>query len=221
MTKAFALAHAFAAQWQEDFYSNTFDSEKTAHQDIFAYEIAQIKKEIQQDITSSMATCDGSNAWDKHPLDCAQSHENCMQDMENCIDEHVAFLLHKRLWQPMQCEKMPLPLSIVFYDTATDITIAQASTLLQKSCNIVGEAHLDVFTPLVEDATCSAKTIAMCKALQECNLDFYTARLMVRQRILFYTKREHKTANTTILLKERKQRCAALLQYLAELEREI
>lgn len=221
MTKAFALAHAFTAQWKGDFKESTFNGDDAINQGVSAQWFAQLEKEVRQDFIASAATCDGSNTWDTYACVFSDDHESNAQDIEACSDEQAALLLHKYFWKPIFCKKMPLPIGIVVYDTAVNIGSAKAISLLQRACNMVGEAHLDTFTALAEDGVCGTKTIAMCKALQECGLDFYTARFMVRQRMNFYTKLTHNIAEPPKLLKVWKKRCTALLQYLADLEREI
>ncbi len=135
-------------------------------------------------------------------------------------------LMHRTFWKKLCCESLPLPLAVFLYDSVVHMGIMPSMHILQNCCNIVGEAHLDVFKGLKVNYINDAETIALACNLNECNLAFYTARMCVRQRVNFYKDYIRKMPNFhgiphlnkhLILWKER---CQALLEHLAILERE-
>ena len=131
----------------------------------------------------------------------------------------AAQLFQGGFWEPQRCAELPLPLAVTLYDAAVNTGGAQATRLLQRSCNVVGEAHLDSFTPLAEDGRCGPLTIRRCHELAEAGLDYYSARHCVRARQQFYTDLARRREDLRVFLKGWQNRCASLLEYLAELER--
>ncbi len=142
-------------------------------------------------------------------------------DIIACTSEQAKELFHQHFWKPLRCDVLPLPLAVVLYDSAVNMGEPRAARLLQESCNVVGEAHLDVFTPLMVDGVVGRKTCALAKSLQEAGLDFYTARMCVRQRVQFYVKIVQKNPQRSVFLQGWKNRCQGLLEHLALLERGI
>ncbi len=92
---------------------------------------------------------------------------------------------------------------------------------MQEVLNVVGEAHLDEFDPIKVDGVCGPKTISLSIALSEFGLDFYAARMAVRQRINFYISLSRQNENLSVFLDGWKNRCNALLEHLSVLERNI
>ncbi len=134
--------------------------------------------------------------------------------------ELLATCMEKHFWKPLRCATLPLSLSVVLYDSAVHMGVPCAVTLLQECCNVVGEAHLDIFHPVNVDGIVGKNTVQLTKNLAEHNLDFYTARMAVRQRLQRYGKWAQKNPPLATHLSAWKARCQALLELLAQLERE-
>ncbi len=135
------------------------------------------------------------------------------------VAKKASALLNKAQWSRLGCDGLPAALAVVFYDSAACLGTDKAMRLLQKVMNIVGEAHLDIYIPVPIDGLCTFETLALCRALQKVNLDFYAARMAVRHRAKMYACRCHvRMAQETT--EDWKVRCQGLLEYLARLERE-
>lgn len=132
----------------------------------------------------------------------------------------AAEIMRRAFWEPLRCQRLPAPLGAVLYDTAVNCGPRRAVRLMQRCCNVVGEAHLDAFTPLAEDGLCGPRTLELAQALGEVGLAAYTARACVRARQDLYRSIVRGNPSLQVFLQGWRNRCAALLDFLAELERE-
>ncbi len=209
MNQAFHQAHEFTVQWEDGLQS--------------AGSVVLHPQKHMPDAHLGL-----SRAWLIKILnDTHASRENNEENLWHMLEPvEVMQLLHTHFWKKLACTALPLPLSIFLYDTAIHIGVSPAMRILQDCCNIVGEAHLDTFNPTQLDGINGKKTQALARALAECNLDFYTARMCVRQRVHFYaqyvknTPQLQKSKQIDVHMAMWKQRCQALLEYLAMLERD-
>ncbi len=122
-------------------------------------------------------------------------------------------------WAQHHCDALPLPLAVVFYDAAACLGCECAMALMQRVANIVGEAHLDVFTPAPTHGHYDAASRTLYTALQECNLDYYTARMVVRHRLAHHANVCTESVKPAQERERWKNRCQGLLEHLALLER--
>lgn len=135
------------------------------------------------------------------------------------LTEHSAELMHRIFWQPLGCDTLPDPISVTLYDCAVQVGNAQAVIIMQQCLNTVGEAHLDNFIPLSMDGICGPLTIGMARAIEGAGLDFYSARMCVRQRRDFYVRICRQKTTLAPFLHDWKNRCASLLEYIAKMEK--
>ncbi len=225
MQEAFTWAHEFTVAWEGGLSEHPQDAGGITHYGVSYAWLQQLEEKHRQEAEKLAATADGCNAWDAHdmasPYDFNSDGIVNKEDIRACTANDAKALFYTHFWQALHCAKLPLALAVVLYDSAVNMGGPRAVRLLQEACNVVGEAHLDEFTSLKEDGICGAKTWALAKALQEHGLDFYTARLCVRRRVHFYGKIVQKNPKNAVFLQGWKNRCQALLEHLALMERDI
>ncbi len=201
MSDSFMAAHGFTQHWEEIFSCQA------------SFHTHNISRQWLQDLL----------------LPCAQaqeSHSQLYRDVASTRTitefsaETLTHCMRKNFWNPLRCADLPLALACTLYDSAVHMGVSHAVKMVQKCCNIVGEAHLDTYHAVVEDGVVGKKTIALAKNLAEHGLDFYTARMAVRQRIYRYGKWVQKNPPLAEHMPLWKARCQALLEHLALLERE-
>ncbi len=222
MLDAFHTAHAFTAQWEGGLSNHENDAGGLTHYGVSHAWLEQLEEANRLELQKIMQSDDGCNTSQHNlsPYDFNGDGQVSEEDVKACTREQAQELFKKHFWQALQCAKLPTALGMVLYDSAVNMGAPRAVRLLQESCNVVGEAHLDEFTPLKEDGVVGKKTLSMAKALHNHGLDFYTARLCVRQRIRFYTKLAQKNDSLAVFLQGWKNRCQALLEHLALAERD-
>ncbi len=223
MHDAFTLAHEFTAQWEGGFSDHAHDSGGVTNFGLSYAFLQQLEEQNRRELLSVMATADGCNAQDEAPSPYDFNGDGSVNedDIRACTAEQAKTLFKQQFWQPLLCPHLPLPLAVVLYDSAVNLGAPRAVRLFQESCNVVGEAHLDVFTALSVDGILGKKSLAMAKSLQEHGLDFYTARHLVRQRGQLYVKLAQKNTSLKVFLQGWKNRCQGLLEHLALLERDV
>ncbi|MEG2173822.1 MAG: hypothetical protein RRY29_11295, partial [Desulfovibrionaceae bacterium] len=116
---------------------------------------------------------------------------------------------------------LPIPLAIVLYDGAVNMGAPRAVRQLQQAMNMVGDTHMDDFVPIAEDGINGVKTQDMADALEVSNLAFYAARQILRLREKFYRELVQRRADLKPFLQGWQNRCVALGNYLAQVEREV
>ncbi len=222
MEEAFINAHSFTASWEGGLSDHPQDAGGITHYGVSYTWLKQLQEKHSEEEQKISATADGCNAWDTvlSPYDFNGDGAVNEDDIRACTAQDAQMLFYTHFWKPLHCAGLPLALGVVLYDCAVNMGPVRAVRLLQEACNVVGEAHLDEFTPLMVDGLCGAKTRALAKSLQEHGLDFYTARLCVRQRVLLYTKIVQKHNKNSVFLEGWKNRCQALLEHLAFMERD-
>ncbi len=194
LSSAFLLAHEFTEEWEE------------------VLQVCSTTKQAKDDYLGL------SQAW----LWQAQEEAGCP-----LMRQDLMRIMYIKFWVPLCCEKLPLPLGVFLYDSVVHMGIAPSMHILQQCCNIVGEAHLDTFTPVKINCINNKQSIRLAANLAECNLDFYTARMCVRHRLNYYKEftkemKHFKGMNSAqVHLEHWKARCAALLEHLALLERDV
>ncbi len=219
MTERFQKVHAFTAQWEGGLSNHKNDPGGITNYGVSLRWLKQLEAEVKQDLEKQIATCDGSNAWD-NPYDYNDDGLVDEKDIKACTKKQAAKLMHDNFWKNLHCESLPLSLALVLYDAAVNMGESRATRILQEVCNVVGEAHLDVFEALKVDGICGPKTITLCATLGEFGLDFYAARMVVRQRINFYVNLSRNNQNFAVFLDGWKNRCQSLLEHLAMFERD-
>ncbi len=219
MSEAFSLAHEFTAKWEGGLSDHKDDPGGITNFGVSLRWLKQLEEENKREMKEIAQTADGNNAL--NPYDFTNDGLVDAEDIRACTHEQAAKLMREHFWAPLHCEKLPLPLATVLYDSAVNMGPVQAVRILQQSCNVVGSAHLDIFEELKVDGICGKKTIALARELQICGLDFYTARMAVRQRIQFYTSLAQNKPTFNAFLQGWKNRCQDLLEHLALLEREV
>ncbi len=201
MSDSFMAAHGFTQHWEEIFSCQT------------SFHSHDFSRQWLQDLL----------------LPCAQAQEGNKQQHKDFTSilsiadfpsETIAHCMRKNFWKPLRCADLPLALACILYDSAVHMGVSHAVKMIQECCNIVGEAHLDTYHAVSEDGIMGKKTIALARNLAEHGLDFYTARMAVRQRVYHYGKWAQKNPSLAEHIPTWKARCQALLEHLALLERE-
>ncbi len=219
MTDAFKMAHEFTAKWEGGLSDHKNDPGGITNYGVSLRWLKQLEDEVKQELENQSATCNGCNAWD-NPYDLNDDGLVDAEDIKACTKQQAAKLMHKNFWEKLQCDALPKAIGMTLYDSAVNMGVQRAVRILQEACNVVGEAHLDVFEPLKIDGICGPKTITFCATLNEFGLDFYTARMSVRQRVNFYINLSKNNENFSVFLDGWKNRCQDLLEHLATLERD-
>ncbi len=216
MEDSFQAAHAFSQSWGWE----SLD----AHMQQSLHEVQEQTLCQAQHIAATTDGCNAISAWDAGlGLMLSFPHEQSLEQEEaenTCIEHVFKDMLHRNIWQALRCGDLPAPIGFMLYDSALHLGCEAAMGLLQQACNTVGEAHLDIFTPIQGHDFAPEAVVKMAKDLQEHGLDFYTARLCLRQRVRHYTKLSQKNKKYASQLWGWKQRCQALLEYMALMERE-
>ncbi len=220
MTKRFELAHEFTALWEGGLVDHKNDPGGITNHGISLRFLKQLAKETEDQCQQQAKTCDGSNAWDS-PYDFNADSIIDAEDIRACTKEQAAKLMHDNFWKPLHCESLPLALAVVLYDSAVNMGQGRATRILQEVLNVVGEAHLDDFEDIKVDGRCGPKTITLSSSLKDFGLDFYAARMAVRQRINFYISLSRQNESLSVFLQGWKNRCQALLEHLSMLERNV
>ncbi len=219
MTERFKLAHAFTAKWEGGLSEHKNDPGGITNHGVSLRFLKQLEADAKKEFEKQAATCNGSNAWDS-PYDFNDDDIVNAEDIRACTKAQAAKLMCEKFWKPVQADSLPLALGMVLYDGAVNMGIYRSVSILQEVCNVVGEAHLDEFHPIKVDGICGPKTITQCVALSECGLEFYAARMAVRQRINFYVSLCRNNEKFNAFLSGWKNRCQDLLEHLAMLERD-
>lgn len=226
MDSDFTRAQSFTAQWEGGLSDHPADPGGITK---YGVSLRWLRELAQEECRKQARTCDGSNAHDKSGQHtCGQSSFDFdadgdidADDIRACTKAQAAQLFKKHFWDTTRCAKLPLALAVVQYDGAVNMGPARAVRQLQQAMNLVAEAHLDHFVPIAEDGINGLKTQDMAEALAACNLDFYTARQTVRLREKFYRDLVQRRSDLKPFLKGWQNRCTALVNYLAQLEREV
>ncbi len=162
MTQAFMEAHEFTVRWEKGLQNFNLTIQKNHKYGFSKHWFNELQQHYAQLEKSSL------------PIEITP--------------ELVAKLMHDFLWKPLRCADIPKALSVVLYDSAVHMGSVEAVKIVQKSCNTVGEAYLDTFHPCKCDGIIGKKTLSLAIDLANFNLDFYTARMAIRQRVQHYTK---------------------------------
>ncbi len=218
MTKYFEKAHEFTALWEGGLVDHKNDPGGITNHGISLRFLQELATKTKDQCLKQAATCDGSNTWDT-PYDFNADHIIDANDIRACTKEQAEKLMFQNFWEPLNCQHLPLPLGVVLYDSAVNMGPARATRIVQEVLNVVGEAHLDDFTSIKVDGACGPKTITLSASLREFGLDFYAARMAVRNRISFYNSLCRKNEKLTVFLQGWKNRCQALLEHLSLIER--
>ncbi len=219
MTPNFKIAHDFTAKWEGGLSEHKNDPGGITNYGVSLRFLMQLAQDVEQEFKKTASTCDGSNTFD-NPYDFNDDGAITAEDIRECTKVQAAKLMHENFWKPLHSDSLPLAIATALYDGSVNMGVPRSVRILQETCNIVGEAHLDVFTPIAEDGICGPKTITLCATLKEFGLDFYVARMAVRQRINFYVNLSRNNDNFAVFLNGWKNRCQNLLEYLAQLERD-
>ncbi len=220
MTKHFELAHEFTALWEGGLVDHKSDPGGITNHGISLRFLKQLAQSTKEQCQEQAKTCDGSNAWD-NPYDFNADTVIDAEDIRACTKEQAAKLMRENFWDPLGCDNLPLSLGVVLYDSAVNMGPGRAVRIFQEVLNVIGEAHLDEFEAIKVDGRCGPKTISLSVSLQEFGLDFYAARMAVRQRINFYISLCRSNDSLNAFLQGWKNRCQALLEHLSVLERNI
>lgn len=224
MDSYFKVAQQFTAQWEGGLVDHPADPGGITNHGV---SLRWLRELAQEECRKQSRTCDGSNAFDrKHShsmsgLDFDNDGDVDADDIRACTKAQAATLFKKHFWDATKCGKLPLALAIVLYDGAVNMGAPRAVRQLQQALNLVADTHLDEPVSIAEDAINGVKTQDMAAALAESSLDFYTARQAVRLREKFYRELVQRRADLKPFLKGWQNRCAALLNYVAQLEREV
>lgn len=216
----FEMAHRFTAQWEGGLTDHPADPGGITNHGVSLRWLLQLTQKAAEECKRAQRMCDGGNDHNA-PFDFNGDGSVDADDIRACTKLQAAELMRRHFWTPLRCTALPMPLAVTLYDAAVNVGPAQATKILQQSCNLVAEAHLDEFMPLAVDGRCGPRTLAMARALADAGLDFYTARHTVRERRNFYIRLCRQKPNFQPFLKGWKNRCDALLEHLATLEREI
>lgn len=224
MDSDFKFAQQFTAQWEGGLVDHPADPGGITNHGV---SLRWLRELAQEECRKQARTCDGSNAFGaqhSHSLsgiDFDRDGDVDADDIRACTKAQAAQLFKKHFWDATRCGKLPLALAVVLYDGAVNMGAPRAVRQLQQAMNQVAETHLDHHVPIAEDAINGAKTQEMAAALAESTLEFYTARQAVRLREKFYRELVQRRADLKPFLKGWQNRCTALLNYLAQLEREV
>lgn len=234
MDSDFSRAQSFTAQWEGGLSEHPADPGGITK---YGVSLRWLRELAQEECHKLARTCDGSNAYDHSAKNCrGQSSPNCRgqssldfdgdgdidaDDIRACTFVQAEQLFKKHFWDATKCANLPSALAVVLYDGAVNMGAPRAVRQLQQALNTVAEAHLDHFVPIAEDAINGPKTQDMADALAACDMDFYTARHLVRLREKFYRELVQRRGDLKPFLKGWQNRCTALVNYLAQLEREV
>lgn len=229
MDSYFAQAHQFTAQWEGGLTDHPSDPGGITH---YGVSLRWLRELAQEECRKLARTCDGSNAPDctafngdrhNHGLsayDFDADGDIDADDIRTCTAAQAAQLFKKHFWTATGCHKLPKPLALVLYDGAVNMGAPRAVRQLQQALNLVGENHIDHFTPIAADGINGPKSQNLAEAIAQSNLDFYTARHCIRLRETFYRELAQRRPDLKVFLKGWQNRCTALLNYLAQWERE-
>lgn len=224
MDSDFKFAQQFTAQWEGGLVDHPADPGGITHHGV---SLRWLRELAQEECRKQARSCDGSNAFDrKHShslpgIDFDRDGDVDADDIRACTKAQAAQLFKKHFWDATKCGKLPLALAVVLYDGAVNMGAPRAVRQLQQAMNMVAETQLDHHVPIAEDAINGVKTQDMAAALSESSLEFYTARQAVRLREKFYRELVQRRTDLKPFLKGWQNRCTALLNYLAQLEREV
>ena len=222
MHASFDQAHVFTARWEGGLTDHPSDPGGITNHGVSLRWLRQLAAEAEAEARRLARTCDGSNAHDpqQQPYDFNGDGNVDADDIRACTRLQAAELMRRHFWGPLRCQELPAPLATALYDCAVNTGPDRAVKILQEACNVVGEAHLEFFTPLAVDGRCGPKTLGLARLLEDAGLAFYTARLTVRERKNFYIRLARQKPQFTAFLQGWKNRCDALLNHLAVMERE-
>lgn len=224
MDSDFTRAQHFTAQWEGGLSDHPADPGGITNHGV---SLRWLRELAQQECRKLARTCDGSNAHDHNnaqgqsSFDFDGDGDIDAGDIRACTKAQAAQLFKKHFWDVTKCAKLPVALAVVLYDGAVNMGAPRAVRQLQQALNTVAEAHLDHFVPIAEDAINGPKTQDMAEAIAACDMDFYTARHLIRLREKFYRELAQRRGDLKPFLKGWQNRCAALVNYLAQLEREV
>ena len=225
MSSAFALAHAFTAHWEGGLVEHPADPGGITRYGVSFRWVQDLADEARQRCLRQARRCPscslrGTSRCQAFALDMDMDGDIDADDIRACTREQAAALFKTQFWDALSCQDLPLPLAVVLYDGAVNMGPARAVRQLQQALNLVGEAHLDHFTPLEEDGLMGPLTLEMARTMAESDLHDYTARQVLRQRDAFYRELAARRPSMQVFLRGWRNRVAALGQYLARLERE-
>lgn len=224
MDSDFTRAQQFTARWEGGLTDHPADPGGITNHGV---SLRWLRELAQEECRKVARSCDGSNAHDgKHGhsltgLDFDADGDIDADDIRACTKAQAAQLFKKHFWDATKCAKLPLPMAIVLYDGAVNMGAPRATRQLQQAMNVVGDSHLDHYVPIAEDAINGPKTQDMAASIAVSSMEFYTARQALRLREKFYRELVQRRTDLKPFLKGWQNRCAALLNYLAQVEREV
>lgn len=224
MDSDFKCAQQFTAQWEGGLGEHPADPGGITNHGL---SLRWLRELAQEECRKQAHTCDGSNAFDsKHShslsgLDFDSDGDVDADDIRACTKVQAAQLFKKHFWDATKCSKLPLALAVVLYDGAVNMGAPRSVRQLQQAMNMVADTHIEHSLSIAEDGINGPKSQELAAALALGNLDFYTARQAVRLREKFYRELVQRRADLKPFLKGWQNRCTALLNYLAQLEREV
>lgn len=226
MKADFAQAHEFTAHWEGGLSDNPADPGGLTNHGISLRWVQSLVGLARKECLAVARSCDGCPDKNSPRCRAVQEYDLDMdgdvdaEDIRRCTKAEAARLFKKHFWDALHCQKLPAPLALVLYDSAVNLGAPRATSLLQQSCNAVGEALLDNFTPIAEDGCLGMRTRELAQALDEANLASYTARRLVHLREKFYQRLASSRPSMSVFLQGWRKRCHALLDYVAQKERE-
>lgn len=226
MKADFSQAHEFTAQWEGGLSDHPADSGGLTNHGISLRWVQSLVALARKECLAAARSCDGCPAQSSPRCRAVQEYDLDMDgdvdadDIRRCTKAEAARLFKKHFWDALHCQSLPAPLAMVVYDSAVNMGAPRAITLLQQSCNTVGEALLDNFSPIAEDGCLGTRTRELAQALGEADLAAYTARHCIRLREKFYQRLASSRPSMKVFLQGWLKRSRALLHHIAQKERE-
>ena len=224
MRDAFSVAHAFTARWEGGLSDHPADPGGLTNHGVslrFVQELAREAREECLRLARNCASCPrpaaGTCAWQS--LDLDMDGDVDADDIRACTKAQAAALFRREFWDKLGCQRLPLPLGVTLYDGAVNMGPGRAVRQLQRAMNQVGEAELDLWSPIAEDGLIGPKTRELAEALAGVDLAFRAARQALRQREAFYRDLAARRPSMKAFLQGWRNRVGALADYLGELER--
>ncbi|MGN0009557.1 MAG: glycoside hydrolase family 108 protein [Desulfovibrionaceae bacterium] len=226
MPAQFEDAHAFTARWEGGLTEHPADPGGITNHGVSLRWVRSLVEQARAECRRSARGC--GDCIDAGTPSCPALCDSDMDgdgdvdadDIRACTAAQAARLFKKHFWDAGRCGRLPEPLAIAMYDSAVNLGLPRAARLLQQAMNLTGESQLEEYREITVDGCVGPRTLALGKALEEADLAQYAARRLVALRRQFYSRLTTTRPSLRVFLPGWNNRCKALLQYLADKERE-
>lgn len=225
MSQPFAIAHAFTARWEGGLTDHPADPGGLTKYGVSLRWVRDLAEQARQECLRQRRSCEDCSGrlvgnCEAGMLDMDHDGDVDADDIRACTRAQAAALFRKHFWETTNCARLPLPLAVTLYDGAVNMGAPRAVRQLQRAMNATGEAQLEPYAPIAEDGVPGPRTCDLAAALADANLHWFAARQALRLREAFYVDLARRRPSLRVFLQGWRNRVHALVQYLADLERE-